>query len=67
MTKSKKDAAASVSVELLCIYSGDGESWSVGAVIEVDADEAERLISLGAAKPVEVVIADAHSEGAAEE
>lgn len=54
MTKSKKADAAMVSVQLACIYSGDGESWSAGTVIEVDAEEAERLIGLGAAKPAEM-------------
>jgi hypothetical protein len=34
---------------LLCILSGDGESWGPGEVVTVDADEAERLIALGAA------------------
>jgi hypothetical protein len=53
MTKSNKTEVATVAVLLTCIYSGDGESWSAGTVIEVDAEEAGRLISLGAAKPVE--------------
>lgn len=49
MTKSKAKATDMVAVKLSCIYSGDGESWSEGSVIEVDAAEAERLIGLGAA------------------
>jgi hypothetical protein len=39
-----------VSIEMLAILSGDGESWGPGSVLSVDADEAERLIGLGAAK-----------------
>lgn len=50
MSKVEKGAAKDVDVELLCIYSGDGEAWNAGTVISVDAAEAERLISLGAAK-----------------
>jgi hypothetical protein len=42
-------APARVQVRLLCILSGDGESWGPGEVVTVDADEAERLIALGAA------------------
>ena len=50
MSKAEKAAAKAVNVELLCVYSGDGEAWGVGEIIAVDADEAERLIGLGAAK-----------------
>ena len=38
-----------VSIEMLATLSGDGESWGPGSVLSVDADEAERLIGLGAA------------------
>lgn len=50
MSKSQNAAAKEVAVELLCIYSGDGEAWNAGTVISVDAAEAQRLIDLGAAK-----------------
>lgn len=43
-----------VTVQLLCIYSGDGTSASPGDLIEVDAEEAERLIALKAAVAVDV-------------
>ncbi len=46
-----KTTEAAVKVVLSCIYSGLDESANPGDVIEVDAEEAERLISLGAAKP----------------
>jgi len=52
MTKAKKEADAKVSVRLLCILSGDGESWNAGDVIEVEATEAARLIEIGAAEAV---------------
>lgn len=51
MTQNKK-APAKVSVRLLCILSGDGESWSAGQIVEVAATEAERLIKVGAAEAV---------------
>lgn len=38
-----------VAIEMLATLSGDGESWGPGSVLSVDADEAERLIGLGAA------------------
>lgn len=37
-----------VSVRLLCAYVGEGVSFP-GEVIEVDAEEAERLVAIGAA------------------
>ena len=51
MTQNKK-ASAKVSVRLLCILSGDGESWPKGETVEVDSVEADRLIALGAAEAV---------------
>lgn len=39
-------------VELLCIYTGTDYSHNAGSQVEVDADEAARLIALGAAKAV---------------
>lgn len=42
-----------VTIEMLATLSGDGESWGPGSVLSVDADEAERLIGLGAAFRVE--------------
>lgn len=45
----KSDKAATVKVVLKCIYSGVDEAQNPGDVIEVDAAEAERLLSLGAA------------------
>ena len=41
---------AKVAIEMLATLSGDGESWGPGSVLTVDADEAERLVGLGAAK-----------------
>ena len=46
---SKKTKPEMVKVKLGCVYSGDGQSWAIGDVIEVDAAEAERLVSLGVA------------------
>ena len=40
---------AQVAIEMLATLSGDGESWGPGSVLTVDADEAERLVGLGAA------------------
>jgi hypothetical protein len=40
---------ANVRIEMLATLSGDGESWGPGSVLTVEADEAERLVSLGAA------------------
>ena len=45
-----KEQKASVKVQLLCIMSGGEITHSPGDVIEVDAEEASRLIDLGAAK-----------------
>lgn len=50
MAKKAKDGAADVQVKLRCVYSGfDGEPGP-GDVITIDAEEAERLIGLGAAE-----------------
>lgn len=48
----KKAESKAVKVKLGCVYSGDGQSWAIGDVIEVDAAEAERLIALGVAVAV---------------
>jgi hypothetical protein len=48
MTKDKKPPT--VSVVLIAILSGGDEDKNPGDVISVDADEAARLISVGAAK-----------------
>jgi hypothetical protein len=50
----KKEEAAPQSVVLTCVYTGLEQSWNPGDVIELDAEEAERLLSLGAAKAVEL-------------
>jgi hypothetical protein len=52
MTRTKKEPEkpAMVSVRLLCILSGAGQSWDAGTVIEVDQDEADCLIAQGAAE-----------------
>lgn len=47
----KKPEGATVKVVLICIYSGLDQSWNPGDVMETDAEEAKRLIGLGAAKP----------------
>lgn len=52
MSRTKKAEADKVAVKLLCIYSGDGASASAGSVIDLDADEAARLIDLGVAETV---------------
>lgn len=44
--KPEQKTRQKVEVTLLCIYGNENK----GAVISVDADEAERLVSLGAAK-----------------
>ena len=49
----KKTAEATVKVVLTCIYSGLEQSWNPGDVIELEPEEGERLLSLGAAKPYE--------------
>jgi hypothetical protein len=49
----KSDKAATVKVVLACFYSGLELSYAPGDVIEVDAEEAERLLSLGAATAYE--------------
>lgn len=41
------------SVVLTCFYSGLEQSWSPGDLIDLDVQEAKRLLELGAAKPVE--------------
>lgn len=50
-----KEAATptGVSVKLKCVYSGAEGDPGPGDVITVDADEAARLISLGAAEACE--------------
>lgn len=55
-----KEQKTGVKVELLCIHSGGETTHNPGDVIEVDADEAERLIGLKAAKPF---VAEAAAEG----
>lgn len=52
MSRAKKEPEkpATASVRLLCILSGNGQSWDAGTVIEVSPDEAERLIAHGAAE-----------------
>lgn len=55
----KRIATANVHVRLKCIYSGVAGDPGPGAVIELDAEEAERLIGLGAAEPCEAPRADA--------
>jgi hypothetical protein len=59
MTQRKRQAATppvpavpapdAVSVRLLCILGGDGESWAPGEVLTVDAAQAAYLIEIGAA------------------
>ena len=51
MTQNKR-SPAKVSVRLLCILSGDGQSWPKGETVQVDPAEADRLIGLGAAEAV---------------
>lgn len=51
MTNAKKPAKveAKIEIQMLCILSGDGEQWNPGDTLAVDADEAARLVELGAA------------------
>lgn len=49
----KKNGAANVAVRLNCILSGHPGDPGPGAVVTLDADEAERLIDLGVAEIVE--------------
>lgn len=53
-----KEPKTGVKVELRCIYSGAEQSWNPGDVIEVDADEAARLIELKAAVAFETPAAE---------
>jgi hypothetical protein len=48
--RKEPEKPATVSVRLLCILSGEEQSWDAGSVIDVARDEAERLISIGAAE-----------------
>lgn len=41
-----------VKVRLACLYVGDGTTWGPGDVVEVDAEEAARLIAMGVAEAV---------------
>jgi len=50
-TSDKKDSL--VSVVLNCVYSGFKGDPGPGQTVEVPADEAERLVSIGAAKKAE--------------
>lgn len=52
MNKKTPAKSDKVKVKLACVYSGDGEAWGIGDVIEVDSAEAERLIALGVAAAV---------------
>lgn len=52
MNKKTDTKVEKVTVRLACVYSGDGEAWGIGELIEVDAAEAERLVSLGVAEVV---------------
>lgn len=45
---------AKVAIEMIATLSGDGESWGPGSVVQVEAEEAERLIGLGAAVAAKV-------------
>lgn len=49
----KDETAGLVSVVLTCIYSGLEETYNPGDILETDADEAARLIEIGAAKAIE--------------
>ncbi len=55
----KKEEAARKFVVLTCFYSGLEQAYGPGDVIELDAEEADRLLSLGAATPVEAPAAAA--------
>jgi len=46
----KKPTDATVKVVMSCVYSGE-TVVNPGDVLETDAEEAERLIGMGAAKP----------------
>ncbi|MBF9042959.1 hypothetical protein HKCCE4037_06455 [Rhodobacterales bacterium HKCCE4037] len=52
-TKSNKTKKSEVTVRLLCVYSGKDRTWDPGEEISVDAEEAERLVGIGAAELVE--------------
>jgi hypothetical protein len=51
MAKTKEPASA-VAVRMKCIYSGHPGEPGPGSVVEVSADEAARLIEIGAAEAV---------------
>lgn len=53
MTKKEDKASADVSVKLTCVYSGHPDNPGPGDTVAVDAEEAARLISIGAATAVE--------------
>ena len=53
MAKNSDKARDTVKVVLQCIYSDGEHNPGPGSVIELDADEADRLIGLGAATAYE--------------
>lgn len=53
MAKSPASAApATVKVRLNCVYSGHPDSPGPGAIIDIDAAEADRLVALGAGEKI---------------
>jgi hypothetical protein len=53
-----KNPTATVTVKLKCFYSGFEGEPGPGAVIELDSEEAARLIEIGAAEAVEAPAAE---------
>lgn len=50
MAKKNEEGAAEVQIKLKCVYSGYEGDPGPGEVISVGAEEAQRLIGLGAAE-----------------
>lgn len=58
-------ATPMATIRLLCARTGDGWTDNPGSVIEVDAEEAARLISMGAAE--DAVAGDSVAAAASDE
>lgn len=58
MAKKAEDGVAGVQIKLKCVYSGAEGDPGPGSVISVDAEEADRLIGLGAAEAYEAPAAE---------
>jgi hypothetical protein len=51
-TPASAAAPATVKVRLSCFYSGHPDNPGPGAIIDIDAAEADRLVALGAGEKI---------------